>query len=314
MSLGNDDLNVKVATRIRMIFRRLGIDPAIRTMVYNHNTFNALMSDNAQFDKNKSYQIIPFGDVDSTYTEECMLKSSLENEALARHLAYTKHSIDNKKKKQEIGYTDEDKLKVIAEAQNNRRFFEREIDSVIKTINESYGVEFAESHFKRPVEDTKDYITIVPNDLAQALVKNGLNNAEAQALVEKIQTSRSFNEEEIAIIFEEDLLTEEKISKILEKAEEEFWGSDYNYRSSVASVLHLHHKKNCNMPGSKKAPSERTDGEKELYRVMEHARWNAYVRSEGYVYAPKRDKLAKTHHLLIPFDELPESEKVKDDD
>ena len=46
---------------------------------------------------------------------------------------------------------------------------------------------------------------------------------------------------------------------------------------------------------------------------MEHKRWNAYVRSEGFVKSAKRDKLAKTHHLLVPFKELPYEEQIKDD-
>ena len=94
---------------------------------------------------------------------------------------------------------------------------------------------------------------------------------------------------------------------------ESFWRYDYNYRSSVASVIHSKMKKECNIPGSTKSISERTDAEKRFFRELEHKRWNAYVRSDGFVYAPIRDKLAKTHNLLVPFDKLTYEEQIKDD-
>lgn len=39
-------------------------------------------------------------------------------------------------------------------------------------------------------------------------------------------------------------------------------------------------------------------------RRNEHNRWNAYTRSIGYVYGPKKSDRAKIHSDLIPFDEL----------
>lgn len=47
-------------------------------------------------------------------------------------------------------------------------------------------------------------------------------------------------------------------------------------------------------------------------RPIEHRRWNAYMRSIGYVYGPVRMDRAKVHNCLIPFDDLPEAEKIKD--
>ena len=38
------------------------------------------------------------------------------------------------------------------------------------------------------------------------------------------------------------------------------------------------------------------------------------MRSEGYVFAPKRNDLAKTHPCLIEFDKLTLEEQEKDDD
>ena len=75
----------------------------------------------------------------------------------------------------------------------------------------------------------------------------------------------------------------------------------------------------CNIPGIDKAPSERTEEELWAIRRLEHCRWNAYMRSEGYSYGGTveregRNDLAKLHNCLVPFDELPLSEQEKDDD
>ena len=45
---------------------------------------------------------------------------------------------------------------------------------------------------------------------------------------------------------------------------------------------------------------------------LEHIRWNAYMRSEGYVYGILRNDLAKTHHNIVPLSKLTESDIRKD--
>ncbi len=97
-------------------------------------------------------------------------------------------------------------------------------------------------------------------------------------------------------------------------SEEEFWNYEYNYRSSVASAIHKKLKEECEISGIKKLPDERNETERENIRKLEHRRWNAYMRSEGYVYAETRNNLAKTNNLIKRFDELPLKEQIKDDD
>ena len=75
----------------------------------------------------------------------------------------------------------------------------------------------------------------------------------------------------------------------------------------------------CGIKGTDKVPAERTPAEKMAIRILEHRRWNAYMRSEGYVYSGSTDRatrndMAKAHNLLVPFDDLSEEEKAKDDD
>ena len=52
--------------------------------------------------------------------------------------------------------------------------------------------------------------------------------------------------------------------------------------------------------------------DEELVSDYEHRRWNAYMRTEGYVYNKTRDDIAKTHPSLIVFDDLSQAEKDKD--
>lgn len=101
--------------------------------------------------------------------------------------------------------------------------------------------------------------------------------------------------------------------------ESDFWRYDYNYRSSTASAIHRKMKILCGVPGADKLPADRTEDEKLKLRILEHCRWNAYMRSEGYVYsgtidASSRNDLAKIHNCLVPFDDLPLAEQIKDDD
>ncbi len=101
--------------------------------------------------------------------------------------------------------------------------------------------------------------------------------------------------------------------------ESDFWKYDYNYKSSIASAIHYKMKCECEIPGIKKPAAKRTPEELLGIRMLEHCRWNAYMRSEGYVYSGSldpnsRNDLAKMHHCLVTYDLLSEKDKAKDDD
>ncbi len=201
--MGDDDKNIQIATKIRVLMRRRGIRPVIHTVVYNPNKQDMLRYGRTA--SGDSYEIHPLGDIAATYSESCILNSHLETKALARHMEYVKKVVE----------------------------------------------------------------------------QNGVVGEERE--------------------------------RMFAREEETFWKYDYNYRSSIASAIHTVFKKKCDIPGSHKLPDDRTEDEKWFYRRMEHQRWNAYVRSEGFVWSATRDKMAKTHHLLVPFDELPYEEQIKDD-
>lgn len=96
--------------------------------------------------------------------------------------------------------------------------------------------------------------------------------------------------------------------------ESEFWRYEYNYRSSMASAIHMEARIKCNIPGAAKKEKDLTGEERTVIETLEHRRWNAYMRAEGYVFSGSKDKssrndLAKMHHDLVDYGSL--SEEVK---
>lgn len=98
--------------------------------------------------------------------------------------------------------------------------------------------------------------------------------------------------------------------------EDTFWRFEYNYKSSVASVIHKRARDICRVFGSDTLVSQGVDAlsddERDSLQCLEHRRWNAYMRAEGYIYGTVRDDIARTHPDLKSYDELSESEKKKD--
>ncbi len=99
--------------------------------------------------------------------------------------------------------------------------------------------------------------------------------------------------------------------------EEEFWAYEYNYRSSIASAIHLKARQKCGIAGADKKEGDLTQEERDAIEALEHRRWNAYMRAEGYIYSQSKDPssrndLAKMHHNLVDFDSLPDEIKRLD--
>lgn len=187
VSLGDDETNIRTAVNLRMLFEQNRIHPVIQSIVYNPRQKNAL--EGIRNFRGQPYDVQFFGDVESSFTEDVMLDSALEEEALQRHL---------------------------------------------KWGNEA-----------------------------------------------------------------------------------EFWNYEYNYRSSVASALHRLARIHCGIAGADKQESELTEQERQTIEALEHRRWNAYMRANGYIYSGSKDKstrndLAKMHHDLIDYVSLTEEEKRKD--
>ena len=104
-----------------------------------------------------------------------------------------------------------------------------------------------------------------------------------------------------------------------------FWFREYNYHSSISSVIHMEAKKYCKIPGfvpvSKDGREVKlneltsellSDQEIISLQILEHKRWNSYVRSDGYIYGREKNALGKTHPDLVPFSMLEKKEMEKD--
>ena len=122
------------------------------------------------------------------------------------------------------------------------------------------------------------------------------------------------------------LIDSELIKTVLDKSqmnnparENDFWKYEYNYRSSIARAIHLRmrNKAGIVIPGSDKPWEDRTKEEKLAVGYMEHLRWNAYMRSEGYSFsgspeASSRNDLGKLHHNLVEVEALSDDDLKKD--
>lgn len=82
--------------------------------------------------------------------------------------------------------------------------------------------------------------------------------------------------------------------KLDEKSRADFYSRDFNYRASIASALlwSVRHKQ-----GQSLEPSEKN-------MMLEHKRWNAFMRTEGYRYGKPRSDVKKLHPCLVAWDML----------
>ena len=73
----------------------------------------------------------------------------------------------------------------------------------------------------------------------------------------------------------------------------------------------------CGIPGAGKKAADMSIQERNTLENLEHRRWNAYMRAEGFVFsgstdAASRNDLGKMHNDLVNYTILPEEEKRKD--
>lgn len=92
-----------------------------------------------------------------------------------------------------------------------------------------------------------------------------------------------------------------------------FHGNIYYRRASISVAMYR--KLLCELGlGGCGPESEWSDEELLRFAKNEHCRWVAFMLTEGFVWSgstdiSKRDRLAKMHHELVPFDQLPEERR-----
>ena len=89
-----------------------------------------------------------------------------------------------------------------------------------------------------------------------------------------------------------------------EAATKQFNEYEYYRNSSIATAIHEKYRKNMNL-------------DEEQASIIEHMRWNAYMRTEGYIFSGSCDKTsrndrAKMHHNLHKFGLLTDEDIDKD--
>ena len=162
----------------------------------------------------------------------------------------------------------------------------------------------------------KPVIQAVVYSTDEKIALNGITNYRGQAYdIEFIgDTNTSYSE---AVIMNSELESDALGRHLKWGKEEEFWQYEYNYNSSVASAIHMKARIACGIPGATKREDDLTEDERKTIETLEHRRWNAYMRSEGYIYSgspekSSRNDLAKMHHDLVDYSSLTEEEKRKD--
>lgn len=109
----------------------------------------------------------------------------------------------------------------------------------------------------------------------------------------------------------------------LEKGRRSFWRYTYFYRSSLAKAIHenlrvkllkldLIRSQDLKSALEKKTNAARNSAELKAICKLEHIRWNAFTRAEGYSHAKSKFDLAKHHDNLVPTDKLTDSDLRKD--
>ena len=100
------------------------------------------------------------------------------------------------------------------------------------------------------------------------------------------------------------LTGKEKADKLAE-IRYEYEHTEYCRRSSMAVAVHEHCRRVAGLFYDRVPTKED--------KMLEHCRWSAYMRAEGYVGSPHgKNPIGKTHGDLIPYDRLSDGEKRKD--
>jgi len=153
-------------------------------------------------------------------------------------------------------------------------------------------------------------------ELSEAVGRAGTFMGESYD-IEYIGDIRTSYSEKVIINSDLEKAAFERHKKRTDRAEEDFWKYEYYYRTSSAAAVHMKARIACRLPGADMDEHNILPEEKNRIAILEHRRWNTYMRSEGYVFSGSDDEstrndLGKMHHCLIRYSDLSESEKEKD--
>lgn len=89
VSLGNDELNIETAIKLRIHFERIGLFPVIRAIVYSDIKHKMLSERSLRNFKYDDYKIEIIGNISSRFSYDAIVNEELESLALKFHLAWS---------------------------------------------------------------------------------------------------------------------------------------------------------------------------------------------------------------------------------
>lgn len=318
--LGSDEDNINAALNIRTLCesRGLSIDKVdVETVVYDSHSAE-LMS--CVWDADK----LPASLYD---TKDDKIKAIREAEEKAAKAAKAEAKKNKRKKSKAsvVSEASEEKTPEELQAEEQKRIKDEEIRK-----NNTYGI-----HIIGDLDNFYSCDTVVnPQWEYSGMMVNRRYfvqhlKAEKAELAEKL-ADRAITD----VVISADKNEEPSLDKLMEEkaasdkaADKGFWQKEYNYRSSVTKAIHeklklkLHQFTDYGVVLNelKNPPKIIEDWEDERifeYSKLEHPRWCAYLRSEGYVKRTDggdgRNELAKTHSDLIPTEDLAPHKKFYD--
>lgn len=318
--LGSDEDNINAALNIRTLCesRGLSIDKVdVETVVYDSHSAE-LMS--CVWDADK----LPASLYD---TKDDKIKAIREAEEKAAKAAKAEAK-KNKRKKSKAPVVSEasaEKTPEELQAEEQKRIKDEEIRK-----NNTYGI-----HIIGDLDNFYSCDTVVNPQWEYSGMMVNRRYFVQHLKAEKAELAERLADRAITdVVISADKKEEPSLDKLMEEkaasdkaADKGFWQKEYNYRSSVTKAIHeklklkLHQFTDYGVVLNelKNPPKIIEDWEDERifeYSKLEHPRWCAYLRSEGYVKRTDggdgRNELAKTHSDLIPTEDLAPHKKFYD--
>lgn len=278
--------------------------------------------------KSQPYNILMIGDLESFYSEETVLASTLVEAGFEAHLRY---SIDPKKiaftenlmQKEWIDFINSEGLDGIWAEHTKEIKKELSLSEMKKGFKFMNKEELAVEQKQKNKEKLTEKEEQLLKDLSDNVAKrtdiwetkvfrrfNELCGIDAPALPgeaaeEKKPPEKSIGEKFREWNFKRKFVSDWKKTVIgIKKDEIRNFRIEYNYLSSISKALHAKLKKDLGFELMDREWEYLTQEEKYRRGSVEHIRWNAYMRTCGYGYSDQRNDLGKRHYNLVPTKKL----------
>lgn len=279
--LGNDEMNLNAAAELRRIIGRYD-ETVIESVVYDSNIKKKIASYMATPPKPKkpheTYNIRLIGDLESFYSVGTLADKTLEADALIVHQRWDSSEFT-------FYMSDYNYRSSVAKALHCR--LKKEILTMPEIERASvFPMLCAKSpeskkYTERNEMEHNAYVMSM-TDTAEKAVAMSKRLCAMSELLNSVTEAHGLDESEYEKL---DAEAKEKLAKKIEEISE---NKDPVFTLEEAMVF-----------------AERA-------ARFDHIRWNAYMRSEGYVFSEVKNNFARTHNNLVPLEGLKFSDNIKD--